>query len=273
MNDLVTVELSVDGMRRTSTLRPPNLSDAPLVLVLHGNESDVTGRTMVQRTTFARNADDWGIAVAYPDGYRSCWADGRGITHADEDGVDDVAFLRSLIDWCADHYGTRPDSTIVTGISNGAFMSHRLALDAGDRVAVFGAVAGTLPAALCERQPTHAVSAILINGTADKFVPLAGGYSRWRGPNGELRGRILSLADSTSHWCRVNRCTHEPITETIGISTWHTATGGIGGTQVAACTLSGVGHRWPGGTVGFDASEEIYRFARPLLMAADDRRL
>ncbi len=49
------------------------------------------------------------FAVAYPDGYRGCWADGRGVTTADEAGVDDVAFLRAIIDWSAERHGTWPD--------------------------------------------------------------------------------------------------------------------------------------------------------------------
>jgi poly(3-hydroxybutyrate) depolymerase len=54
---------------------------------------------MREWTTFDQQADAWGFAVAYPDGYGGCWADGRGVTTADEAGVDDVAFLRAIIDW------------------------------------------------------------------------------------------------------------------------------------------------------------------------------
>ncbi|MFI6369222.1 hypothetical protein ACIBG0_41760 [Nocardia sp. NPDC050630] len=60
-----------------------------------------------------------------------------------------------------------PDQTIVAGISNGAFMSHRFALEAADLVPVFAAVASGLPAALLGMRPSHAVSAMLINGDAD----------------------------------------------------------------------------------------------------------
>ncbi|MFG1709803.1 hypothetical protein ACFLIM_42170 [Nonomuraea sp. M3C6] len=57
--------------------------------------------------------------IAYPDGHGGCWADGRGVTTAEEAGVDDVAFLRALIDHAADRYATAPDQTVVAGVSNG----------------------------------------------------------------------------------------------------------------------------------------------------------
>jgi hypothetical protein len=47
-----------------------------------------------------------GFAVAYPDGVGGCWADGHGVTAADEAGVDDVAFLRALVGTSAERYGT-----------------------------------------------------------------------------------------------------------------------------------------------------------------------
>lgn len=261
----------------------------PLVLMLHGNQSAADpaqrgGGTMRAWTTFDRQADAWGVAVAYPDGLGGCWADGRGVTAADEAGVDDVAFLRALIDWSAGRHGTAPDRTVAAGISNGAFMAHRLAAEASDRVAVLAAVAGGFPASLLGVRPDHAVSALLINGTADSLVPIDGGYSRRRGPNGELRGRTLSLAETAAHWRAVDRCPDGPgETHATGLSSRTTSGSGVGGTRVAAWTVFGGGHSWPGApsppdwgeptTQEFDAAEEICRFALPLLGSAGGRRL
>ena len=143
----------------------------PLVIVLHGNHPDATGQMMRDWTTFDEQAGAFGFAVAYPDGIGGCWADGRGVTTADEAGVDDVAFLRALIDTVAGRHGTHLDRTVVAGMSNGAFMAHRIALEASEKVAVFAAVAGGLPASLRDTRPAHAVSAMLIHGTADPVLP------------------------------------------------------------------------------------------------------
>jgi polyhydroxybutyrate depolymerase len=268
--------MRIDG--RTFAFRPPAWAGLPLLMVLHGNiASGDGGRLMREWTTFERQVD-W--AIAYPDGVGGCWADGRGVTTAEEAGVDDVAFLTALISWSAEQHGTSTDRNVVAGISNGAFMAHRFALQASDRVAVFAAVAGTLPAALSDVRPAHAVSALLIHGTDDKLASIDGGYSRHRGPNGELRGRTLSLADTAARWRTINGC---PAGTTY--STDHSSRDqsgpGVGGSRVAAWTVLGGGHSWPGAPTGdwepttqeFDAAEEICRFAEPLLVPAADRRL
>ncbi len=284
--DLVAGELTVGGRARGFTLRLPRSANGliPLVLVLHGNHPDARGSLMRDWTTFDTQADAWGFAVAYPDGYGGCWADGRGVTTADEAGVDDVAFLRAIIDWSAGRHGTLPDRTVVAGISNGAFMAHRLGLDASDQVAVLAAVAGGLPASLRDARPAHAVSAILIHGTNDTLSPIGGGYSRHRGPSGELRGQTLSLDETAGYWRTVNRCPPGPgETHTTEFSSRKTSDSGAGGTRVVSWTVFGGGHTWPGSpaapglaepsTQEFDAAEEICRFAEPLLASADYRAL
>jgi polyhydroxybutyrate depolymerase len=286
--ELVAGELRIGGKQRSFTIRLPQaLPDdrrVPLALVLHGNHPDAGGSMMREWTTFDKQADTWGLAIAYPDGYGGCWADGRGVTTADEAGVDDVAFLRAIIDWSAERCGTLPDRAVVAGVSNGAFMAHRLALEASAQVAVLAAVAGGLPAALRDLQPMHAVSAMLIHGTADKMSPIDGGYSRHRGPSGELRGRTLSLQETAERWRAIDRCPPGPgETHTTELSSRTTAEGGVGGTRVVAWTVFGGGHAWPGApaaperaeltTQEFDAAEEICRFAEPLIASADTRRL
>ena len=195
---MITGELTAGGLARRFALRLPRGASGgiPLVLVLHGNHPDATGQMMRDWTTFDEQADAFGFAVAYPDGVGGCWADGRGVTTADEAGVDDVAFLRALIDTTAGRHGTHPDRTVVAGVSNGAFMAHRMALEASEKVAVFAAVAGGLPASLREVRPAHAVSAMLIHGTADPVSPIEGGYSAPpRPPRGTARPDAVAGRD------------------------------------------------------------------------------
>jgi polyhydroxybutyrate depolymerase len=307
-DNLIRHTLTIGGLARTFTLRlpePRSDGSTPLILVLHGNLSSAGaqyasagGEMMRTGTSFDDRAGTEGVAVAYPDGHGGDWADGRGVTTSDRAGIDDVTFLRTLIEWSAQQHGTGQDRNIVAGISNGAFMAHRMALEAGDLIAAFGAVAGALPEAHLAITPRHAVSALLINGTGDPLVKPAGGYSRHRGPNGERRGRILSQGETTAFWQTVNRCAHDEAATTTPPSdepgmlglTQHLATEGAGGSRVATWTLHGGGHTWPGMAVtekmdrefldrvgpiaqNFDAAEEICRFALPLLAPADARRL
>jgi polyhydroxybutyrate depolymerase len=284
--EVLRVELTAGGRERGFGLRLPRAADGglPLVLVLHGNHPDASGSQMRDWTTFDEQADAFGFAVAYPDGYGGSWADGRGVTTADEAGADDVAFLRAIIDWSAQWHGILGDRAVVAGISNGAFMAHRMAAEAGDQVAVLAAVAGGLPASLRAVRPAHAVSALLIHGTADAISPIGGGYSRHRGRGGELRGRTLSLEETAEFWRGVDRCPPGPgETRVTQLSRRTTAAGGVGGTQVVTWMVLGGGHSWPGAaahpasteptTWEFDSAEEICRFAGPLLSPADTRRI
>src|SRR5262249_7770998 len=140
--ELITGELTVGGLARRFALRLPRVTSRgmPLVLVLHGNHPDATGQMMRGWTTFDEQAAASGFSVAHPDGIGGCWPDGRGVTTADGAGVDDVAFLRALIDTSAGQHGTHPERAVVAGVSNGAFMAHRMALEASEKVAVLAAV-------------------------------------------------------------------------------------------------------------------------------------
>jgi polyhydroxybutyrate depolymerase len=285
MTEMVNGEVKIGGQARTFMVRLPG--GAPpdaLALVLHGNQPEAGGQLMREWTSFDRQADAWGLAVAYPDGHQGSWADGRGVTKAEAAGVDDVAFLRAIVDWSADRYGTFMDRVIVAGMSNGGCMAHRMALEASDQVAVLAAVSGQLPASLADAAPSHAVSAILIHGTADSIAPITGGYSRHLGPNGERRGRTLSMDESGARWRAIDRCPAGPgETQATELSSQETSQAGAGGTQVVTWTVFGGGHTWPGtpvppeydepGSMEFDAAEEICRFARRLLIPATRRRL
>ncbi|HJY95058.1 MAG TPA: hypothetical protein VJ371_08885, partial [Streptosporangiaceae bacterium] len=83
------IELMAGGRVRRFALHPPrsrSSSGTPLVIVLHGNHPDATGLMMREWTSFDEQADTFGFTVAYPDGVGGCWADGRGVTTADEAG-------------------------------------------------------------------------------------------------------------------------------------------------------------------------------------------
>ena len=62
----------------------------PLLIALHGRLG--TGKKMMKQTDFNRIADREGFIVVYPEGFKRGWADGRGITHADKQGVDAVSY-------------------------------------------------------------------------------------------------------------------------------------------------------------------------------------
>ncbi|WP_019739929.1 alpha/beta hydrolase family esterase, partial [Mycobacterium avium] len=166
------------GMDRTYMLHVPAGDPVGLVLSLHGGGG--TGIAQRGLTGFDAVADAHNLLVVYPDGYEKSWADGRGASPADRHHVDDVAFLVGLVTKLQNDYRVAPGHVFVTGMSNGGFMSNRLACDRADVFAAVAPVAGTLGVGVA-CNPSRPVSVWAAHGTADPLVPFKGGAVGGRG--------------------------------------------------------------------------------------------
>ena len=102
-------------------------------------------------------------------------------------------FVETMIDYLTMEFRIDPDRIFSTGMSNGGFMSYRLACELGSKVAAFASVTGSMtPETFSSCDPDHPTPVIQIHGTLDSTVPFAGnsgmkpiqevmGY--WRYPN------------------------------------------------------------------------------------------
>lgn len=96
--------------------------------------------------------------------------------------MDDVGFIRELIDRLQRRYTIDGNRTYVAGYSNGAMMAYCLAAELSDRIAAAAAVAGTIGGRatpdsplITIREPAQPVSIIVFHGTSDA-LPYNGGY-------------------------------------------------------------------------------------------------
>jgi polyhydroxybutyrate depolymerase len=88
------------------------------------------------------------------------------------------------------------------GMSNGGFMTLRLALQMQPQPAAVAAAAGTMAEkSECEDQP-RMVSVLLIHGTEDPLVPYAGGQVGLG--NQRDRGGTQSVAATRDYWLRAD---------------------------------------------------------------------
>ena len=100
--------VTVDSMRRDFRVFIPSIYDSrkktPLVIVLHGGGG--RGLRMERFTRFSELAERENFIVAYPDGYRRNWNDGREVpqSRAHREKIDDVSFISSLIDAIGGRY-------------------------------------------------------------------------------------------------------------------------------------------------------------------------
>jgi polyhydroxybutyrate depolymerase len=219
----------------------------PLVLVLHGGGGNGAG--MRSLSGMDSSADTAGFIAVYPDGVQKNWSDGRGTTDSEKAGVNDVAFLSSLVLRLSSELNADPKRMYVTGISNGGFMSARLACGASSVFAAVAVVAATIPENVRTNcKPSRAVPFMLIHGTADKIVPESGG-TMTKGDGGV----IASTSQTVNLWRDLNKCSSAAKVSEINPANDGTSinleryTGCASGSEVAFYKVTNGGHTWPGG--------------------------
>lgn len=275
--DLAGIEETIElgGLTRRYYVHLPSgrhkREGLPVVIALHGggghaaNISRMSGLSAV--------ADREGFAVIYPDGSGRfsgrllTWNAGNCCGYALDRDVDDVSFLRLLIDSAVAKYRLDPERVYMTGLSNGAMMAYRAACELSDRIAAIAPVAGALNFEGCT--PKNPVSVMAIHGTADQNVPYDGGNAGGRRIDRRPR-TDKSVSYAIDFWRRVNSCTGSPRRPIRGNVSVEDYTSCSNGSEVKRVTLEGGGHVWPGGRkgrvladepdVGYPASEEIWRF-------------
>ncbi|OBG24828.1 PHB depolymerase family esterase [Mycobacterium sp. 852002-51057_SCH5723018] len=259
------------GMDRTYTVHVPPGDPVGLVLSLHGGGGTGVGQRGL--TDFDTVADAHNLLVVYPDGLEKSWADGRGASPADRHHVDDVGFLVALVAKMQSDYNIAPGHVFATGMSNGGFMSNRLACDRADVFAAIAPVAGTLGAGVA-CNPSRPVSVLETHGTADPLVPFKGGDVHGRGGV----SHSVSVTTMVDKWRSADGCQGDPsaqVLPTVGDGTvvrrFDSAVCAAS-TEVVLYQIDDGGHTWPGGkqylpqaiigrtSRALDASEVIAQF-------------
>jgi len=236
-------------------------SDAvPLVLVLHGGPN--TAKNASMRFGVSEKAEEEGFIVVYPNGVckftsRRTWNFGFGYGSAYKFNVDDVGFIRKLIERIQSNYNIDPNRIFIAGHSAGAQMSYRLASELSDIVAAIasnsGAIGGhTVDSPLWQiPEPDNPVSIAEFHGKLDNIIPYDGGWSQYD-------VFYLSVNDTISFWVEQNGCNTEPETTTIENVTIDKYGGGSSGTEVWIYTIHNKGHIWFGGLPWEDPDPVIY---------------
>lgn len=152
---------------------PENTQNAPLVVMLHGYGD--TAANFRSSVMFHERANEEGYAVVYVTG--ACDPDdttsSNGWTSWDDGtGNDDLGFLTALAKQLQKRYNLDPDRTYAVGFSNGAFMAHRLAVQAGDTYSAVVSVSGMMQQSVWrKRGKTNNVGVFQLTGEKDDVVP------------------------------------------------------------------------------------------------------
>lgn len=179
----VEKNLDHDGVTRSYRIHLPEAladsgNEVPLVLCLHGGGSNASTMSKSGWTTLA---DEESFIIVYPEGLNGHWNDGRGVKkHAAQNAVtDDVDFIITVLDEITEKHPVDESRIYLLGLSNGGFMTQRLANEHTARFAAISVQIATLPSTYLDGTLTFSPQAPLpvmfMNGTEDTFMPYEGG--------------------------------------------------------------------------------------------------
>ena len=186
------------------------------MLAMHGSGENAAQMRIETGYGFDRLADEHGFAVVYPNGYEGYWngCNVVGDYSANTLNIDDVRFLGLVADKLVTEIGIDPRRVFATGISRGASMALRLALEAPSHFRAVAAVSENMPTPenfKC-RPAGHGTSSVMImNGTDDPLVPFDGGDVNLFGLFIK-RGKVLSSQESGQYFADLNHIAGMPRT-------------------------------------------------------------
>ncbi len=180
----------------------------PLVILLHGYSA--SAYILDCLLGMSERSDSHGLVVLLPDGTVNSeqflfWNAWPPCCDFEGSNVDDVGYLRGLIDEAKATLSIDPERVFLVGHSNGGFMSTRMACEASDLVAGIVSIAGSMsPELNVPCTPARPLSLLAIHGTNDNVI----GYE-----GGSIGKRAYIDSDTlVERWLGFNDCT--PTVET-----------------------------------------------------------
>jgi len=204
-----------NGLTREFIVYVPNSylfknEGVPLLFSFHGFSS--YAKWNIQYTGFQSLADEKGFVIIYPQGtlWKTAPSDKNGYstegeTHwnvgwttalGETSTSDDIGFIDDLIEWSLNNYNINKDRVYSTGMSNGGFMSYKLACSLSSKIAAIASVTGSMsPQTFSQCNPKHPTPIMQIHGLQDYVVPYLG-YENLCKP----------MDDVINYWVEYNSC-------------------------------------------------------------------
>lgn len=239
--------MNIGGLQREYYFYVPSSggSGKPLVLGFHGGGGKA--QEFGSRMGFTDMAEKYGYVVVLPQGVGrkkgGTWnaESVTGLDYAEKNNIDDVAFVKAVLDQMKSVTSYNPSKVYAAGLSKGGMMAYHFACEAQERVSAIAAVASTFSSRSCSGGD---VSLLHIHGTKDENVPWDGGAGQLsrKGANWpEVPRGISVFSDANS--CSTSLSTSKPASDTTCEVRQCS-----GGDVIEVCKVSGGGHAWPGAT-------------------------
>jgi polyhydroxybutyrate depolymerase len=243
-------EIIVDNISRKFVTYIPSITNTtdklPVIISLHGRFGD--GKSMLRFADFRSLAERDKFIIVCPDGINRSWNAG-GPTPAERKGINDIKFIDELITYIIKTYNGDASRVYVTGMSNGGFLSTRLACELSNRIAAIAAVGASMIKNMGYR-PEKPIPVMYIQGTKDPLVPYDGVMKRIAS-----REVFYSHEDILKLWADADHCDKTPVITNMPDNTGDGTSiikeeysNPATGIKVIGYTITNGGHTWPGGT-------------------------
>ena len=232
------------------------------------NFHGLTGNSSIAmwHADFRSIADTANFIIVHPQGLLNSSGETHWNVGQIGTSINDIDFISTLLDSLSLEYNIDSNRVYSTGMSNGAYMSYRLACELSDKIAAIAPVAGSyISYMLNSCNPTHSTPVLHIHGVADSS-------SIYYGKPG-----VESITSIISYWVNYNQCNTQSIfTQIANINLTDSSMvehyawkNGVNGVEVEHFKIIDGGHTWPGsnfpnsnGVTNYDinASVEIWNF-------------
>lgn len=235
-----------NGLGRSFTvIRPePAVAGAPVLLMLHGRNGN--GEAQANLAGAAAAVAAQGFWAVLPLSRDNEWEDDPTTSL----GYDDVGYIARILDILSADFGADPTRAYASGMSEGGFMTQRLACELSGRIAAFAMVAATITTRLANTcAPSVSRPMLFMHGSSDPIVP-------WNGYLG-----VQSVDATLALWSSLSQCAAPGAAQalpdtaadgtTISLTRYTACTGGV---ELRQYRVQNGGHTWPGGTQYLPAS-------------------
>lgn len=176
-----TVEYIENGRGLVPLYLPSTYDDSeplPLIVGLHGYSQ--TAENLEYYFNLVQQIEERQFLYCVPqgttdDGGYPFWNATDACCNFYGSNVDDSAYLRELIELIRSQYAVDDLSIHVTGLSNGGFMSYRMACDHADLIASVAPLAGVTYQVASACTPSEPVHVLHVHGIADQVIYYNGG--------------------------------------------------------------------------------------------------
>ncbi len=246
----IKATIDVDGLKRNYFMVfPKNYNKEinkkyPVIIVLHGFTRN--GSSIEKNSSISQKANEEGFIAIYPDGYTGksklairSWNAGNCCGFSVKNKVDDVKFISNLIDKVIAENHADKNKIYVTGSSNGAMMSYRIACELSRKVAAIATVSGGMVMGDLPCNASRTVPILHIHSINDKIVPYNGG----KGALGKLFPTVM---DGINKWQTINKC--DTLSKKIEITKGYTKTEWQNSEKkmlIINYLMNDGGHSWP----------------------------